>query len=54
MDYMPQAPKLVRWIRRFTLTARNHYMRDNIVVEKRRGGSNDVPCRAGLAAGAEE
>ena len=31
VDYMPQAPKLVRWIRRFTLTARNHYMRDNIV-----------------------
>lgn len=28
---MPQPPKLVRWIRRFTLTARNHYMRDNIV-----------------------
>jgi hypothetical protein len=31
VDYMPQPPKLVRWIRRFTLTARNHYMRDNIV-----------------------
>jgi LssY C-terminus len=28
---MPQPPRLVRWIRRFTLTARNHYMRDNIV-----------------------
>jgi hypothetical protein len=28
---MPQPRKLVRWIRRFTLTARNHYMRDNIV-----------------------
>jgi LssY C-terminus len=28
---MPQPPKMVRWIRRFTLTARNHYMRDNIV-----------------------
>jgi LssY C-terminus len=31
MGDMPQPPKLVRWIRRFTLTARNHYMRDNIV-----------------------
>ncbi len=31
VDYMPQPPKLVRWIRRFTLTARNHFMRDNIV-----------------------
>ena len=28
---MPQPPKMVRWIRRFMLTARNHYMRDNIV-----------------------
>lgn len=26
---MPQPPKLVRWIRRVTLTARNHYLRDN-------------------------
>jgi LssY C-terminus len=26
---MPQPRKLVRWIRRVTLTARNHYLRDN-------------------------
>jgi hypothetical protein len=26
---MPQPPKLVQWIRRITLTARNHYLRDN-------------------------
>jgi hypothetical protein len=26
---MPQPAKLVRWIRRVTLTARNHYLRDN-------------------------
>jgi hypothetical protein len=26
---MPQPPKIVRWIRRVTLTARNHYLRDN-------------------------
>jgi hypothetical protein len=26
---MPQPGKLVRWIRRVTLTARNHYLRDN-------------------------
>jgi hypothetical protein len=26
---MPRPPKLVRWIRRVTLTARNHYLRDN-------------------------
>lgn len=26
---MPHPPKLVRWIRRVTLTARNHYLRDN-------------------------
>jgi len=26
---MPQPPKIVRWIRRITLTARNHYLRDN-------------------------
>jgi LssY C-terminus len=31
VEYMPQPPKAVRWIRRFTLIARNHYMRDNIV-----------------------
>jgi hypothetical protein len=26
---MAQAPKMVRWVRRVTLTARNHYLRDN-------------------------
>jgi hypothetical protein len=26
---MPQPRKLVRWVRRVTLTARNHYLRDN-------------------------
>jgi len=26
---MPQPRKLVQWIRRVTLTARNHYLRDN-------------------------
>ncbi len=31
VEDMPQAPKLVRWIWRFTLTARNLHMRDNIV-----------------------
>ncbi len=28
---MTRPPKLVRWVRRLTLTARNHFLRDNIV-----------------------
>jgi hypothetical protein len=28
---MPQPPKIVRWVRRVMLTARNHYLRDNII-----------------------
>ncbi len=28
---MPQPPKMVRWIRRIVLTARNHYLRDNLI-----------------------
>jgi hypothetical protein len=28
---MPQPPKAVRWVRRILLTARNHYLRDNMI-----------------------
>jgi LssY C-terminus len=28
---LPRPPKLTRWIRRVTLTARNHYLRDNMI-----------------------